>query len=46
MLDLPYNPRATFLWWYVVPEAHQKAVLVGPALVTVASTSVSPPSAV
>ena len=30
---LPINPRATFLWWYFVPEARQKAMLVGPALV-------------
>lgn len=34
MLDLPFNPRATFLWWYFVPEARQKAMLVGPALIT------------
>lgn len=34
MLSLPFNPRATFLWWYFVPEARQKAMLVGPALVT------------
>lgn len=30
---LPFNSRATFLWWYFVPEARQKAMLVGPALV-------------
>ena len=34
MLNLPFNPRATFLWWYFVPEARQKAMLVGPALIT------------
>ncbi len=31
--NLPVNPRATFLWWYFVTEARQKAMLVGPALV-------------
>lgn len=31
--QLPFNARATFLWWYFVPEARQKAMLVGPALV-------------
>lgn len=34
MLNLPFNPRATFLWWYFVPAARQKAMLVGPALIT------------
>lgn len=33
VLSLPFNARATFLWWYFVPEARQKAMLVGPALV-------------
>jgi len=33
VLGLPFNSRATFLWWYCVPEARQKAMLVGPALV-------------
>jgi len=33
VLDLPFNSRATLLWWYFVPESRQKAVLVGPALV-------------
>ncbi len=33
VLGLPFNSRATFLWWYYVPEARQKAMLVGPALV-------------
>lgn len=33
VLNLPVNSRATFLWWYFVPEARQKAVLVGPAVV-------------
>ena len=33
VLALPFNPRATFLWWYFVPEARQKAMLVGPALI-------------
>lgn len=31
--QLPLNSRATFLWWYFVPEARQKAMLVGPTLV-------------
>ncbi len=30
---LPFNSRAAFLWWYFVPEAREKAMLVGPALV-------------
>lgn len=33
VLNLPVNSRATFLWWYFVPEARQKAMLVGPAVV-------------
>lgn len=33
VLGLPFNSRAAFLWWYFVPEARQKAMLVGPALV-------------
>jgi hypothetical protein len=33
VLGLPLNSRAAFLWWYFVPEARQKAMLVGPALV-------------
>jgi hypothetical protein len=33
MLNLPFNSRATFLWWYFVPEARQHAMLVGPALI-------------
>jgi len=33
VLGLPFNPRASFLWWYFVPEARQKAMLVGPALI-------------
>lgn len=32
--QLPFNPRATFLWWHFVPEARQTAMLVGPALIT------------
>lgn len=32
-LGLPFNPRTTFLWWYYVPEARQKAMLVGSALI-------------
>lgn len=32
VLGLPFNSRATFLWWYYVPEARQQAMLVGPAL--------------
>ena len=31
--QLAFNPRATFLWWYFVPEARQTAMLVGPVLV-------------
>ena len=34
MLNLPFNPRATFLWWYFVREARQRAMLGGPALIT------------
>ncbi|WP_409048502.1 DUF3846 domain-containing protein [Microbacterium sp. HA-8] len=34
MRNLPFNPRATFLWWYFVPEARQRAMLVGPALIS------------
>lgn len=30
---LPFNSRASFLWWYHVPEARQKAMLVGDAVV-------------
>jgi hypothetical protein len=30
---LEFNPRATFLWWYHVPEARQKAMLVGDAVI-------------
>lgn len=33
MLNLPFNARATFLWWHSVPAARQKAMLVGPVLV-------------
>lgn len=33
IMGLPFNSRAAFLWWYFVPEARQKAMLVGPALV-------------
>lgn len=32
-MRLPFNSRATFLWWHFVPEARQKAMLVGQALV-------------
>lgn len=31
--QLPLNPRATFLWWFHVPAARQKAMLVGDAVV-------------
>ena len=31
--QLPFNPRATFLWWHFVPEARQTAMLVGSALI-------------
>lgn len=30
--QLPLNSRATFLWWFHVPAARQKAMLVGDAL--------------
>ncbi len=30
--QLPFNSRASFLWWYHVPEARQKAMLVGDAV--------------
>lgn len=30
--QLPFNSRATFLWWYHVPEARQRAILVGDAV--------------
>lgn len=30
---LPFNSRATFLWWYLEPAARQQAMLVGPALI-------------
>lgn len=30
---LPFNSRASFLWWYHVPAARQKAMLVGDAAV-------------
>lgn len=30
---LPFNSRATFLWWYHVPEARQRAILVGNAVI-------------
>ena len=33
IMRLPFNSRATFLWWHFVREARQKAMLVGPALV-------------
>jgi hypothetical protein len=33
VLGLPFNSRAAFLWWYFIPEARQKAMLVGPTLV-------------
>jgi hypothetical protein len=31
--QLPLNSRATFLWWYFVPEARQTVMLVGEVLV-------------
>lgn len=30
---LPFNSRASFLWWYHVPEARQRAMLVGEAVI-------------
>lgn len=33
VLGLPFNPRTSFLWWFYVPTARQKAMRVGPALV-------------
>lgn len=31
---LPYNRRATFLWWFGVPQARGVAMLVGDAVLT------------
>lgn len=31
--QLPFNSRASFLWWYHVPVARQKALLAGSAVV-------------
>lgn len=31
--QLPFNSRATFLWWYEVHEARQSAMLVGDAVI-------------
>lgn len=31
--QLPFNSRASFLWWYHVPAARQAAVLAGSAVV-------------
>lgn len=31
--QLPLNARATFLWWFHVPAARQKAILVGDAVI-------------
>lgn len=31
--DLPFNSRATFLWWYEVPVVRNQAMLVGDAVV-------------
>lgn len=30
---LPLNSRMTFLWWFQVPEARQRAMLVGDAVI-------------
>lgn len=30
---LPFNSRASFLWWYHVPSARQRALLVGDAVI-------------
>lgn len=30
---LPFNSRASFLWWYHVPAARQKAMLVGDVVI-------------
>lgn len=30
---LPFNSRMTFLWWFHVPEARQRAMLVGDAVI-------------
>ncbi|MDF1478794.1 DUF3846 domain-containing protein [Leifsonia sp. H3M29-4] len=30
---LPFNSRASFLWWYHVPSARQRAMLVGDAVI-------------
>jgi hypothetical protein len=29
---LPFNARATFLWWYELPQVRQQAMLVGDAV--------------
>lgn len=31
--ELPFNPRATFMWWLHVPAAKNKAILVGDAVI-------------
>lgn len=33
MRQLPFNSRASFLWWYFVPEARHRTMLVGDAVV-------------
>jgi hypothetical protein len=33
LFNLPFNSRATFLWWFHVPVARQTMLLVGPALI-------------
>lgn len=30
--QMPFNSRASFLWWYYVPAARQKSMLVGDAV--------------
>jgi len=36
---LLFNPRATFLWWFWVPAARHKAMLVGDAILVGSSDS-------
>ncbi len=33
LLNQPFNPRATFLWWYYVPAARLGELLRGPVLI-------------
>ena len=33
LLRLPFNARATFLWWYELPHVRHRAMLVGDAVI-------------